>query len=310
MFTDSESLRERLRALVDANGRSQAGTPGKVAFVYAGHGSGWDGRASALYANEPVVRAVLDRCEEVFGEVRGASLLDVMFGRSGAAGDPGDPQWQRPAVYALECALTALWTSVGVSPGVALGHRVGALAAAQAAGVLGLEDGLRLAAAPGAPGALPGVVAMGTPSLTLVDAVSGRVVAPDEVPDAAQWLQRAATGPEVLENCVATLAAAGVDVVVEVGPHAESGSSLAAVWPDAAGSAAVPVVLSSLGRPSDGDEAPTAGSDGGFIEAVAGTYEAGLALSFPGLFAGEYRRRIALPDYPFERRRHWIRMRK
>ena len=309
-FTDSGSLRERLRALVDANGRSQSGAPKKVAFVYSGYGSGWAGLAAALYASEPVVRAVLDCCDDVIGEARDASLLDVMFGRSGAAGEPDDPQWQRPAVYALECALTALWSSVGVSPGVALGHGVGALAAAQAAGVLGLEDGLRLAVAPGDPGALPEGVAMGSPSLTLVDAVSGRVVAPGDVPDAAQLQRQAATGPEALENCVAALAASGVDVAVEVGPHAPSGATLASVWPNAAGSAAVPVVLSSLGRPSDGNEVSVAGSGGGFVEAVAGAYEAGLALSFPGLFAGETRRRIALPDYPFDRRRHWIRMRK
>ena len=42
------------------------------------------------------------------------------------------------------------------------------------------------------------------------------------------------------------------------------------------------------------------------MEAVAGVYEAGFAVSFTGLFAGEARTRIALPGYPFQRRRHWI----
>ena len=306
VFSDSKSLRERLRAFVDEDERSQSGMPRKVAFVYTGHGSGWAGMAAALYASEPVARAVLDRCEEVFGEVRNASLLDVMFARSSAAADPGDPQWERSAVYALDCALTALWAGVGVTPSVALGHGIGGLAAAQVAGALSLEDGMRQAAALDDPGALLDAVAMGTPSLTLVDAVSARVVAPDEVPDMAQWLQHAATGPEALEICVATLASARVDLAVEVGPHAASGEVLATAWPDAADRASAPVVLSSLGRPLDGDETPGAGSGGGFLDAVAGAYEAGLALSFTGLFAGETRRRIALPDYPFERRRHWI----
>ena len=73
-----------------------------------------------------------------------------------------------------------------------------------------------------------------------------------------------------------------------------------------AGNTARPVVLSSLRRPSDGEDAPAAGSGGGFVQAVAGAWEAGLAVSFAGLFAGETRRRISLPDYPFERRRHWM----
>ena len=264
VFRDSESLRERLRTLAEADGRSRSGTPRKVAFVYSGHASGWAGTAAALYASEPVVRAVLDRCEEVFGEVRAASLLDVMFARSGAAASASDPQWERPALYAFECALTALWAGVGVVPSVALGHGIGGLAAAQAAGALGLEDGLRQAAAPDDPGALLDAVAMRTPSLTLVDAVSGRAVAPGAAPDMAQWLEHAATGPETLERCAPTLEAAGVDAVIELVP------------------------------------------DRDFMEAVAGAYEAGLSLSFAGLFAGETRRRIALPGYPFERRRHWI----
>ena len=293
VFGDRESLREGLQALAGADGESEPVRAAKVAFAYGGRGTGWAGTAEALYASEPVVRAVLDRCEEVLGEARRASLLDIMFGRPGAAGDLGDPQWERPAIYALECALTALWSSVGVQPSVVLGHGIGALAAAQAGGVFGLEDGLRLAAAQDDPGAVLDVVAIGTPSLTLVDSASGRVVEPDEALDAQYWGRHAASEPEAVESSAGALAALGVDVVVEVGP-------------DAAANAAAPVVLSSLGQSPDRDAAPRAGSNGGFVEAVAGAYEAGLPLSFAGLFAGETRRRISLPDYPFERRRHWI----
>lgn len=44
----------------------------------------------------------------------------------------------------------------------------------------------------------------------------------------------------------------------------------------------------------------------GSMDAVAGAYNAGLALSFDGLFSGEERRRIELPGYPFQRERYWI----
>ena len=307
VFEDSATLREALRALVTADGESRPGTRAKVAFVYAGHGDGWIGMGEALYSTEPVVRAVLDRCEEVIGDLRGASLLDVMFGRPSAAGDLKDPQWGRLATYSLECALTALWSSVGVQPSVALGHGIGALAAAQAAGVSGLEDGLRLAAALDDPGAVPDGIAMRSPSLTLVSTVSGRAVAPDELLDTAFWRRQAASESEAFDCCAETLAAAGVDVIVEVGPEAASATTLTTAWPKADGNAATPVVLSSLGRSPDRDAPPGSSSSGGFVGAVAGAYEAGLALSFAGLFAGETRRRVSLPEYPFERRRHWIR---
>ena len=116
---------------------------------------------AALYASEPVVRAVLDRCDEALREERGASLLDVMFARPGAMGDLDDPRWKQPAIYALECALAALWSSLGVQPEVVLGHSLGEIAAAHSAGVFGLEDGLRIAALRGGLiGALPGEGAM------------------------------------------------------------------------------------------------------------------------------------------------------
>ena len=146
VFHDAESLRARLSELAGPDAVEAPAAASKVAFVYTGQGSQWVGMGKDLYESEPVARAVLDRCESVFQEARGASLLDVMFGQPGASGDLGDTAWEQPALFALECALTALWASVGIRPRVVLGHSVGELAAAQAAGVFSLEDGMRFAA--------------------------------------------------------------------------------------------------------------------------------------------------------------------
>ena len=56
-----------------------------------------------------------------------------------------------------------------------------------------------------------------------------------------------------------------------------------------------------------GDRSDLAASpDGGLLDAVAALYEAGVEVAFPGLFAGERRRRVALPLYPFQRERYWV----
>ena len=146
VFHDAESLRERLRGLAEADRGAASRTPTRVAFAYTGQGSQWVGMGQTLYESEPVARAVLDRCEAVLLQERGTSLLDVMFGRAGGEGELGDTAWEQPALYALQCALTALWSSVGVRPEVVVGHSIGELAAAQAAGVFSLEDGMRFAA--------------------------------------------------------------------------------------------------------------------------------------------------------------------
>ena len=157
VFHDAQSLGEGLTALVEADAIPGPQAAAKVAFAYTGQASQWPGMGAALYASEPAVRAVLDRCDALLREERGTSLLDVMFGRPGAGGDLDDPQWKQPAIYALECALTALWSSVGIRPDVVFGHSLGEIAAAHTAGVFSLEEGLRFAAARGAlVGALPG----------------------------------------------------------------------------------------------------------------------------------------------------------
>ena len=61
-------------------------------------------------------------------------------------------------------------------------------------------------------------------------------------------------------------------------------------------------MLSSLRPPAE--DAPA--GDAGFMRAVAEAYEAGLPIRFEGLFAGETRRRISLPGYPFQRESHWL----
>ena len=105
-----------------------------------------------------------------------------------------------------------------------------------------------------------------------------------------------------------------MDVAIEIGPGAVLGPLLAQVWPGDE----VPVVLASQRRAlasehggaasAAGPGAAVTGAEGGdgFVEAVAGAWEAGLGLRFEGLHAGEVRRRLSLPTYPFERRRYWV----
>ena len=393
VFHDESSLRAGLTAVAEGDEQPPRRTAAKVAFAYTGQASQWPGMGEALYASEPVFRAVLDRCDALLAKERGASLLDVMLGRPSAAGDLDDPQWKQPAIYALECALAALWESIGIRPDVVLGHSLGEIAAAHTAGVFDLEDGLRFAAARGSLiGALPGDGAMAAifapparvadaveaqnaasdgpglsiaadngahqvvsgpasdieailarfeaeevrvarlrkspayhsamiepalgdleaaistiayqpPSLTFVSNLTGRALEAGEAPDAAYW-RRQAREPVAFRACIETLAELGVDAVIEIGPHAVLGPMTTMAWPESAGTA--PAVHSSLLRPSKDEAPPAPGSGGGFVEAVAGAYEAGLPLQFEGLFAGEERRRIALPSYPFQRERYWI----
>ena len=386
VFSDLAELRNQLEQLSAGETTAAASQTMKVAFVFAGEGCQYLSMGEALYEAEPVVRAVLDRCDRVIRDLKGASLLEVMFGTAGATGDLETAEWAQPSLYALECALVALWASVGIRPAAVLGYGVGELAAIQAAGMFGLEDGLRFAAARGelmaalssgwmetevawpnadaeAHAKLRGTeagetvqsetnpklpdgladplsdefeavldsLATDSPGIPVVSSVTTRATDPGEMLDGAYWRrqvqQRAVAGAGV-----AALVGIGADVIVEIGPDTilaspedlsrpstakaagRSGgdgaqSGIAPEEPSRPSSSTL-AVLASLRRTSSGapdaPDAPDASIERAFMESVAHLYRAGATLSFEGLFAGELRRRVSLPGYPFDRRRHWI----
>jgi len=134
-----------------------------------------------------------------------------------------------------------------------------------------------------------------------MNGVSGRVVESSEDLDSDYWLSQVGCSPDV-RGWGEALARFGVDAIVVAGPESSLGEELRCRRP---GSRGTPVILSTLVSPPGNGEAPDSGP--GIVEAAAGAYQAGLDVSFGGLFAGEVRRRVALPGYPFQRRRHWIR---
>ena len=227
-FSNATELREKLRAVSESESQQDVlslskGPPEarKVAFVYTGLGSHWVGMGRELYEREPVFRAVLDRCDQLLLQERGVSLLDVMFGQNGTDGLLDEQAWCQPAIYSLECALVALWESVGVRPSVVVGHSLGEIAAAQTAGAFTLEEGLRYAAVRGelmgatrSDGAMAAVFAPATRVAAVVaerNAASHDAalsVAVDNGP------QQVISGPaKDVEAALAVLEAEGVNVV-------------------------------------------------------------------------------------------------
>ncbi len=139
------------------------------------------------------------------------------------------------------------------------------------------------------------------PDIPLVSNLPGRVV--ESRMDGAYW-RRHARQPVAFRSCVETLAQLGVDAVIEIGPHTILGPLVSLNWPQSPGNFESSIFLQSLLRPSfDGSEPERADA---FVQAVADAYGARLPVDFTGLFAGEERRRISVPGYPFQRQRHWV----
>ncbi|MYD76042.1 MAG: type I polyketide synthase, partial [Gammaproteobacteria bacterium] len=318
VFRDVESLRRELRALAESSGFSKPRPAGKTAFVFADGNTRRIGSDSEFCQAEPVMRSVLDYCDAIFRDEQGASLLDAMLNGSG---NLDDPAWTYPAVYALDCAITALWSSIGVRPNAVLGTGPGEIAAAHAAGVFTLGDGLRLAARygalvnespgdtmPGSPDDILGKIVPALPSILLVNPVTARALGPGETLDSTYW-SRHAHEPAAPDQALRTLAEFGTETVVGIGMSGKSVTELRSAWPalpdeeSAVSDGTRPrVVLLQAEDPSD----DTSSDRYSFAGAAAEIYEAGLPLDFTGLFAGEKRSRISVPGYPFQGRSFWF----
>ncbi|WP_394848507.1 SDR family NAD(P)-dependent oxidoreductase [Pendulispora brunnea] len=169
-----EELAGRLRDFLEGQGAGvsvgqASDEPGPV-FVFGGYGSQWLGMGQSLLRREPSFRATLERCGGVIREHLGWSLLDEL-----AAGVEAS-QLDRidvgvPAIVAVEIATVALWRAWGMKPAAVVGHSIGEIAAAHTAGVLSLEDAMRIACVYGrALRRLQGTGAMGLVGLSWEDA--------------------------------------------------------------------------------------------------------------------------------------------
>ena len=126
-----------------ASETAAAGRPGRLVFVFSGHGSQWTGMGRQLLEHEPVFRAALEQCDQLMQRHSGRSVIAELTRPAEDGSLPGRADMQLP-LFAIQVGLMALWRSWGVEPDAVIGHSMGEIAAAHSAGVLSLEDAVRV----------------------------------------------------------------------------------------------------------------------------------------------------------------------
>ncbi|WP_410586369.1 SDR family NAD(P)-dependent oxidoreductase [Amycolatopsis sp. lyj-23] len=111
-----------------------------IAFVYTGMGPQWWGMGRELLEQEPRFGEVVAACDEVLARY-GLSIADELR-RDEEESRLTSTLYAQVANFVVQAGLTALWRDRGIEPAVIVGHSVGEVAAAYAAGVYSLEDAL------------------------------------------------------------------------------------------------------------------------------------------------------------------------
>lgn len=114
-----------------------------VAFVYSGNGSQWVGMGLSAYRNNAQFRARFEQVDGYFKQIGGWSLKDALFSDTLPERLPLTSIAQ-PLIFGIQSACTAALRASGLRPAAVLGHSVGEVAAAEAAGILDLRTAIKV----------------------------------------------------------------------------------------------------------------------------------------------------------------------
>ncbi|MBX9679350.1 MAG: SDR family NAD(P)-dependent oxidoreductase [Gemmataceae bacterium] len=147
---DSKEIEQKLRNFADgkvdpatlATKIARKKAP-RLAFVFSGQGGQWAGMGQQLMRSEPVFRQTIEGIDVLFRKLAGWSLIAELI-KDEATTKINDTVIVQPAVMAVQIALVKLYEHYGLRPEGIVGHSIGEVAAAFAAGALTLEQAVEV----------------------------------------------------------------------------------------------------------------------------------------------------------------------
>ena len=145
---DAESLVEQLERFAQGERPANLITAERmsgdvrIAFVFSGNGSQWPGMARGLM-RVPEFSEVLARIDTIFESLAGWSIVEFL-GSTDAESRIDLTEVAQPALFAIQVGLLHMLRAKGVNAAAVVGHSVGEVAAAYAAGALTLEQAVHI----------------------------------------------------------------------------------------------------------------------------------------------------------------------
>lgn len=112
----------------------------KGAFVFSGNGSQWKGMGKTLFESDACFRKSVEEVDSLLCVYQPWSLAKAFGEPESFHEDFSRSEINQPLLFAIQVALVRMLDQKGIRPSAVMGHSVGEVAAAWAAGVLSLED--------------------------------------------------------------------------------------------------------------------------------------------------------------------------
>lgn len=116
-----------------------------IVFMFSGQGSQYYHMGKSLYDHHDRFRAWMTRLDAHATELVGESVCGKIYSRGHGMSDSFERTlYSHPAIFMVEYALAQVLIDDGIEPDVVLGASLGEFSSAAVAGILGVEDALRL----------------------------------------------------------------------------------------------------------------------------------------------------------------------
>ncbi|GEP58632.1 type I polyketide synthase [Reyranella soli] len=112
-----------------------------VAFLFSGNGAQWVGMGRDAWKDNAHFREALQEIDSHFAKVQDWSIVDLLFAEN-LAEQIRRASYSQPLLLALQVAVVRALEEAGVTPTATLGHSVGEITAAWAAGGLSLDQAI------------------------------------------------------------------------------------------------------------------------------------------------------------------------